>query len=109
MDEEIREVEAAEGLSALRRAEALSGLDARREALLEQVALAGTETRRTDPEIDRALLLRLRGDYGLRKQPTPDGGYRWEADPRRRASRWRTWPMCSPPAASSSSGWGGSP
>jgi DNA invertase Pin-like site-specific DNA recombinase len=81
LDEEIREVEAAEGLSALRRAEALSGLDARREELLEQVALAGTETRRTDPEVDRALLLRLRGDYGLRKEPSADGGYRWEPDP----------------------------
>jgi site-specific DNA recombinase len=81
LDEEIRELEAAEGLSALRRAEALSGLDARREALLDQVTLAATETRRTDPEIDRALLLRLRGDYGLRKEPTSDGGYRWQPAP----------------------------
>ena len=49
VDEEIREVEAAEGLSALRRAEALSGLDAQREALLEQLALIETEVRRPIP------------------------------------------------------------
>jgi hypothetical protein len=82
LDEEIREVEAAEGLSALRRAEALSGLDAHKEELLAQVTQAETETRPTDPEVDRALLLRLRGDYGLRQEPTSDGGYRWEPDPK---------------------------
>jgi hypothetical protein len=81
LDEEIGEVEAEEGLSVLRRAQALSELDGRREALLEQVALAETEVRRTDPEVDRALLLRLRGDYGLRKEPTAEGGYRWLPNP----------------------------
>jgi DNA invertase Pin-like site-specific DNA recombinase len=81
LDEEITELEQAEGLSALRRAQALSELDARREALLEQLARAQTEVRRSDPEVDRALLLRLRGDYGLRQEPTPEGGYRWLPDP----------------------------
>ncbi len=76
---EVGEVEASEA-SPARKAEALTALDAERDKLLDELAGAGqTTTREVGPEY-LGLLFQLKGDYGLRKEQTPDGGYQWVPD-----------------------------
>ena len=80
LEVEVAEVEASEA-SFARKAEALTALDVERDRLLDELAGAGqTTTREVGPEY-LGLLFQLKGDYGLRKEQTPDGGYRWVPDP----------------------------
>ena len=80
IDADIAEIEADLTLSALRRAQALTELDTERERLLDTLTEAGTVQKHIGREY-LGLLFRLRGGYGLRKEPTQDGGYRWVPDP----------------------------
>lgn len=80
LDDDLVEVEADQTLSALRRAQALTELDAEREQLLDLIASAEVETKVVGPEY-LGLLFQLKGDYGLSKEEAPDGGYRWIPDP----------------------------
>jgi hypothetical protein len=76
---EVAEVEASDA-SLARKAEALTALDVERDALLDELAGAGqTTTREVGPEY-LGLLFQLKGEFGLRKEQTPDGGYRWVPD-----------------------------
>jgi DNA invertase Pin-like site-specific DNA recombinase len=79
IEADTAEIEADTTLSEYRRAKALSALDAERERLLDRMTSAEVETKVIDRE-HLGLVFRLRGDYGLRKEPTPDGGYRWIPD-----------------------------
>jgi hypothetical protein len=80
LEVEVAEVEASEA-SFARKAEGLTALDVERDRLLDELAGAGqTTTREVGPEY-LGLLFQLKGDYGLRKEQTPDGGYRWVPDP----------------------------
>ncbi len=81
VDADIAEVEADETLSAHRRAQALTALDAEREKLLDTLTEAATVVKHIGPDY-LGVLFQLRGDYGLRKEPAPDGGYRWVPDPK---------------------------
>jgi len=77
---EVAEVEASDA-SVARKAEALTALDVERDALLDELAGVGqTTTREVGPEY-LGLLFQLKGDYGLRKEQTRDGGYQWVPDP----------------------------
>ena len=80
LDEDIVEVEADETLSERRRAQALTALDAEREELLDRLASVEVGTKTVGPEY-LGLLFRLKGDYRLRKEQTPDGGYQWVPAP----------------------------
>jgi DNA invertase Pin-like site-specific DNA recombinase len=80
IDADIAEVEADETLSEYRRAQALTALDAEREKLLDTLTEAGTVVKHIGPEY-LGVLFHLKGDYGLRKEPTPDDGYQWVSDP----------------------------
>jgi DNA invertase Pin-like site-specific DNA recombinase len=76
---EVAEVEASDA-SFARKAEALTALDAERDRLLDELAGVGqTTTREIGPEY-LGLLFQVEGDYGLRKEQTPDGGYQWVPD-----------------------------
>jgi len=80
LEVEVAEVEASEA-SFARKAEALTTLDVERDRLLDELAGAGqTTTREVGPKY-LGLLFQLKGDYGLRKEQTPDGGYQWVPDP----------------------------
>lgn len=80
IDADIEEVEADETLSEYRKAKALTALDAEREELLDRIASAEVETKVIGPEY-LGLVFQLKGDHGLRKEQTPDGGYKWVPDP----------------------------
>jgi hypothetical protein len=82
LGDDIAEVEGDQTLSELRRAQALTALDAEREELLDRIAGAEGETKVIGPEW-LGLVFRLKGDYGLRKEQTGPGEneYRWVPDP----------------------------
>jgi DNA invertase Pin-like site-specific DNA recombinase len=79
IEAEVAEVNASDA-SFARKAEALTALDVERDALLDELAgVAQTTTREIGPEY-LGLLFQVKGDYGLRKEQTPNGGYRWVPD-----------------------------
>lgn len=80
IEAEVEEVNASDA-SPARKAEALTTLDVERDILYDELAGAGqTTTREIGPDW-LGVVFQLKGDYGLRKEETPDGGYQWVPDP----------------------------
>jgi hypothetical protein len=80
IEAEMEEVKASDA-SPARKAEQLTALDIERDMLLDELAGAGQTTTREVGPVWLGVIFQLKGDYGLRKEEKPDGGYQWLPDP----------------------------